>query len=131
MADADTAPGTCDLHTTFLHLADTAVVTPLTVGPDFWSNMPPILSTGRMVSILAHDADWRAWEKHPAGDEVIVQLSGRMRLRLELPQGEALVDLPAGRCVVVKRDVWHTADVLEAGAALYITEGQGTQHRPR
>lgn len=123
---------THDLSTTFLHLGVTEAVTPLPVGPDFWANMPPILFTGgRMVSLFKHDADWAGWEKHPAGDEVIVQLQGHMRLHLDLPDGEALVDLPAGRCVIVPKDTWHTADVIEPGAALFITEGAGTQNRPR
>lgn len=120
-----------DLSATFLHLATTGAATPLEGGPAIFANIPPILETGRLVSLLEHDADWRGWERHPAGDEVIVQLAGRMRMRLELPEGEALAELPAGRCLVVPRGVWHTADVSEPSRALYITEGQGTEHRPR
>lgn len=120
-----------DLSKTFLHLAPTGAATPLDGGPAIFANIPPILATGRLVALLAHDADWRGWERHPAGDEVIVQLTGRMRLRLELPEGEALAELSPGRCVVVPSGVWHTADVLEPGRALYITEGHGTEHRPR
>jgi quercetin dioxygenase-like cupin family protein len=90
-----------------------------------------ILATGRLVSLLKHEADWGGWERHPAGDEVIIQLTGHTRFRLDLPQGEALAELSPGRCLVVPRGVWHTADVSEPRSALYITEGQGTENRPR
>ena len=122
---------THDLSTTFLHLGMTGAATPLPIGPDFWANMPPILSSGRMVSQLGHASDWRGWERHPAGDEIIIQLTGRMRLRLETADGEIVVDLPAGRYFVVPKNIWHTADVSEPSSAIYITEGQGTENRPR
>jgi homogentisate 1,2-dioxygenase len=122
---------THDLSTTFLHLGVTGAATPLPIGPDFWTNMPPILSSGRMVSLLRHDSDWRGWERHPAGDEIIIQLTGRMRLRLDAPEGEIVVELPTGRYIVVPRNTWHTADVSEPSSAIYITEGQGTENRAR
>ncbi len=131
MSDDGLPVETHDLSTTFLHLATTGTATPLAIGPAFFANIPSILATGRLVSLLKHDADWGGWERHPLGDEIIVQLSGRMRLHLDMPGGEAQVDLPAGRCVIVPRNVWHTADVSEPSSALYITEGQGTEHRPR
>jgi quercetin dioxygenase-like cupin family protein len=84
-----------------------------------------------MVSLLSHDSDWRGWERHPAGYEIIIQLKGWMRLRLEAPDGEIVVDLPAGRYIIVPRNIWHTADVSEPSSAIYITEGQGTENRPR
>jgi mannose-6-phosphate isomerase-like protein (cupin superfamily) len=126
MADIETF----ELSTNFLHLG-TNGATPLGAGPAIFANIPPILATGRLVSLLQHDSDWQGWERHPAGDEVIVQLTGRMRLRLELPEGEALAELSPGRCVIVPKGVWHTADVAEPGSALYITEGYGTENRAR
>lgn len=131
MTDDGRAIETHDLSTTFLHLATTGAATPLPINPNFFANIPPILSTGRLVSLLKHDADWRGWERHPLGDEIIVQLTGRMRLHLEMPDGEIQVELAAGRYVIVPANVWHTADVSEPSSALYITEGQGTEHRPR
>jgi mannose-6-phosphate isomerase-like protein (cupin superfamily) len=131
MMDIEATVETYDLSATFLHLGVTEQATPLPVGPDFWANMPPILSSGRMVSLLKHDANWRGWERHPAGDEIIIQLTGRMRLRLELPNGEIAVDLPAGRYVIIPKNIWHTADISAPSSAIYITEGQGTENRPR
>ena len=122
---------THDLSTTFLHLGVTEAVTALPVGPDFWANMPPILSSGRMVSLLKYDVDWQVWERHPLGDEVIIQFSGRMRVHLNLLDGETVVDLLAGRYVIVPKNIWHTADVSEPSSAIYITDGRGTEHRAR
>ncbi|MFI5034385.1 MAG: cupin domain-containing protein [Reyranellales bacterium] len=131
MMNVEATVETYDLSATYLHLGVTEQATPLPVGPDFWANMPPILSSGRMVSLFKHDADWGVWERHPVGDEIIIQLTGRMRLRLELPNGEIAVDLSAGRYVIVPRNIWHTADISAPSSAIFITEGHGTENRPR
>lgn len=88
-------------------------------------------SDGRLVSLLPHTSDWETWERHPAGDELVVALSGRIIVIHDRTEGEHRVELSAGRALVNPRGVWHTADVLEPGEALYITPGLGTEHRGR
>ena len=39
--------------------------------------------------------------------------------------------LPPGEFAVVPKGIWHTADVIEPGEALFVTAGEGTSHRPR
>jgi mannose-6-phosphate isomerase-like protein (cupin superfamily) len=75
-------------------------------------------------------ADWRQYEMHPAGDEVVVLLSGAVTFVLEEAAGERRVALKPHQACVVPRGVWHRAIVDEPGAALFITRGAGTQHRP-
>jgi mannose-6-phosphate isomerase-like protein (cupin superfamily) len=135
-------PRAFELRTTFAHLGLGSVVLSL---PGFnWS--PEYMERysaeteldgdeGRLVSLLAHTADWTTWERHPGGDELVVVVSGRLRIIQELANSgeEALnvLELAPGQAVINPRDLWHTADVLEAGDALYITPGIGTQHRLR
>jgi mannose-6-phosphate isomerase-like protein (cupin superfamily) len=74
---------------------------------------------------------WTTWERHPAGEEVVVLLSGRMDLIQRSDGAERRIHLIPGQAVVNPTGVWHTADVHEPGDALFITPGQGTEHEPR
>lgn len=87
---------------------------------------------GRLVSLYNFTESWNSWERHPAGDEVVICLEGSMTLIQECPDGhtDALV-LGAGNYTIVAPGVWHTADLSEPATALFITAGTGTEHRPR
>lgn len=86
---------------------------------------------GRLVLVSSHGPSWTHWERHPAGDELVVVLSGRVTLVQERDSGEERLELGPGQATVNARGVWHTADVHEAGQALFVTPGRGTEHRPR
>ncbi len=86
---------------------------------------------GRLVMIGRQDATWTNWERHPAGDELVVALSGHTVLIQEIEGEHRHVDLREGQAAVNPRGVWHTADVHEPGSALFVTPGRGTEHRPR
>lgn len=130
--------GAFDLTTTFIHLGLGATATPL---PDFqWT--PEYLERysqrfasdgdeGRIVVMNRQEATWDQWERHPAGEEVVVLLSGRVDLLQEIDGESRLVELRPGQAVVNPPNVWHTANVHEPGDALFITPGRGTDHRPR
>jgi quercetin dioxygenase-like cupin family protein len=77
------------------------------------------------------ESTWTSWERHPAGDEVVVVLSGRQTLIQEIGAQHHRTELRAGQAAINPRGVWHTADVHEPGSALFITPGRGTEHRPR
>lgn len=70
-------------------------------------------------------------EMHPDGDELLYLLSGRIRLKLELPDGDCDVVVAGGQAVVVPQGVWHQIYVEEPGQLLNITPGPGGQARPR
>ncbi len=86
---------------------------------------------GRIVMIGDTAATWTSWERHPAGDEVVILLSGRVSLVQEIDGQEQRSELHGGQAIVNPAGVWHTCDVHEPGKALYITPGRGTEHRPR
>ena len=93
-----------DLSRTFVHLGCGSTATPL---PDFaWT--PEYLESyrdqfaadgddGRLVCVIAQEATWDGWERHPAGEEVVFLLSGRVDLVQELEGAEHVIELHAGR----------------------------------
>jgi mannose-6-phosphate isomerase-like protein (cupin superfamily) len=70
-------------------------------------------------------------EMHPDADELLYLLSGHIRVRLELKDGDRDVEVRAGQAVVVPRGIWHQIYVDEPGQLLNITPGPGGQARPR
>jgi mannose-6-phosphate isomerase-like protein (cupin superfamily) len=130
-------PDAFDLDQTFVHLGLGAVAVPL---PDFsWS--PESMAEyherfasdgteGRLVCVLAQDETWDSWERHPAGEEVVVLLSGRVDLVQDIDGEERVVELHPGQAVINPAGVWHTAHVHEPGLGLFITPGTGTQVKP-
>jgi mannose-6-phosphate isomerase-like protein (cupin superfamily) len=86
---------------------------------------------GRLAMIGPQNTTWDSWERHPAGDELVVVLSGQSELIQEVDGEQRHLDMEPGRAVINPRGVWHTVNVREPGTALFITPGRGTQHRPR
>lgn len=87
---------------------------------------------GRLVTTHEFDESWTSWEMHPAGDEMVLCLSGIMTLHQEFPDGRiATVELSPGDYAINPPGVWHTADIAGKATALFITAGWGTEHRPR
>jgi mannose-6-phosphate isomerase-like protein (cupin superfamily) len=69
-------------------------------------------------------------EMHPDADELLYLFSGRVRVRLELDDGERNVPLEQGQALVVPRGVWHRIFLQEPGQLLHVTPGPGGHHRP-
>ncbi len=87
---------------------------------------------GRLVSLHRFTEDWDVWEMHPKGTEVVLCTAGAITLNQEQPDGTATtVTLKSGDYAINAPGVWHTADVPGEATAVFITAGEGTQHRPR
>ena len=126
-----------NLSDVFIHLGVGSTATPL---PDFaWS--PEYLAgyqerfaadgaEGRLICVMPQEETWDSWERHPAGDEVVLLLSGRVDLVQDLDGAEHVVELQAGQAVINPAGVWHTARVHEPGVALFVTPGRGTEAKP-
>ncbi|QKG70728.1 cupin domain-containing protein [Erythrobacter mangrovi] len=87
---------------------------------------------GRLVSQHTFTEHWPSWEMHPHGDELVVCIAGRMELTQEFPDGHrATIALEAGDYAINPPGVWHIADIADCATAIFITAGEGTEHRPR
>lgn len=133
-----TSPEAFDLSATYVHLGLGSVVREL-VGfswtPEYLEGYEQSTESdgpeGRLVCITPQSDTWTAWERHPSGDELVVQLDGRSILIQDLPNGENRLELGPGQAAINPKGIWHTADVLEPGTTLFISPGPGTEHRPR
>ena len=117
---------------TFVHLPDGPAASLLEVTPDFWQKLETRadLHGGRLITAYRFEQDWTSWERHPAGDEIVLQLSGAMDFVVEDGGRERTVSLRGRAALVVPRGVWHTARVLAPSEAIFVTRGEGTEHRP-
>jgi mannose-6-phosphate isomerase-like protein (cupin superfamily) len=117
---------------TFVHLPDGPDAKLLEVTPDFWEKLETRadLHGGRLISAYRFTGDWTSWERHPAGEELVFQLSGALDLVLDEGGRERIVPLRGRAAAVIPRGAWHTARVLAPSEALFVTRGEGTEHRP-
>lgn len=87
---------------------------------------------GRLVSQHTFTEDWPGWEVHPNGSEVVICTHGSMVLTQEFPDGSRKkIALGPGEYAINPPGVWHIADIEESATAVFITSGEGTEHRPR
>ncbi|MFK8023349.1 MAG: cupin [Ilumatobacter sp.] len=89
---------------------------------------------GRLVAMWTFDESWDSWEMHPKGAELVLCVAGSISLTQESPDGDVnTTRIEAGQAVVNEPGVWHTADVEPGASAtvVFITAGEGTEHRPR
>lgn len=124
------------LSSTYVQLHDGGAATDVEVTPTFWEELGgggrPELDAGRLLMQFEFSEDWPTWELHPAGEEVVVLISGTADFVLELDGREQRVTLKApGDFIRVPRGVWHTARTSTACKMLFVTPGAGTQNRPR
>jgi|GEM_PF-377313 len=87
---------------------------------------------GRLVSLYRFRESWTSWEMHPAGAEVVVCIAGQMELIQEHADGShERIRLSPGEYAVNPPGTWHTADIPAEATGLFITAGEGTEHRAR
>ncbi|MDH3683689.1 MAG: cupin domain-containing protein [Acidimicrobiia bacterium] len=86
---------------------------------------------GRLVSMHTFGEAWDVWEVHPNGHEVVLCVDGSIELVQEIDGAEVQTTLTAGQYAINSPGTWHTANVDGAATAVFITAGEGTQHRPR
>ena len=120
------------LDKTFINLRPDDSARTIRVGPRFWATVSrgSDLGDGRLVSMNRQATDWPHWERHPAGEEILVLLSGELQIVLQAGRRSRRVRLKAGQSMVVPKGSWHRVIVRKPGDLLFITPGAGTEHRP-
>lgn len=123
------------IFNTYLHLQDDGKTEAIPVSDSFWEEVMrgalPQLDRGRLMSAFTFSEPWSTWERHPAGDELVMLLSGKATLILEQFGKERDVELSEpGAFVLVPQNIWHTARTTVPTAMLFVTQGAGTEHRP-
>lgn len=86
---------------------------------------------GRLVSMHTFSESWDVWEMHPKGSEVVLCTAGSIELVQEIDGEEVATTLSAGEYAINAPGTWHTANVDDSATAVFITAGEGTEHRPR
>jgi mannose-6-phosphate isomerase-like protein (cupin superfamily) len=120
-----------DLASTFVVLQPDQAAVPVAVTPTIWQELDQRFDgfKGRvLVSCFSFDSDWDSWEMHPAGDEIVCLLSGRASFEFEGRGHVAELSTP-GSYVIVPKGTWHIAHTSVPTKMLFITPGQGTQHK--
>ena len=119
-----------DLAQTFVHLGLGSTATPLpdfTLSPEYLDAYEARFASdgaeGRLVCVTPQDATWDAWERHPAGEEVVFLISGRVDLVQEIDGAERVVELRPGQAMV------NPAERLAHGPGA--RAGAGAVHHPR
>jgi mannose-6-phosphate isomerase-like protein (cupin superfamily) len=119
-----------------LGLGATAIVQPAFSGMEWYEAYGERNASdgaeGRLVTMYRFTENWDSWEMHPAGDEVVLCLSGQMTLHQEHADGTTgTVTIRPNEYAINPPGTWHTADIEGEATALFITAGMGTEHRPR
>lgn len=127
-------PEQFNLASTYLRLRSDVSVEPLPVDDTFWRRLMSgelgSFHNEYLVTVHAFDVDWSSWERHPNGDEVVCLLDGEVTFILEQQNEHHAVTLDeCGAYVIVPKGTWHTAEVAAPSRMLFITAGEGTEHR--
>jgi mannose-6-phosphate isomerase-like protein (cupin superfamily) len=125
--------GAIDLKRTYLHFTQAHGIETYEAGDGFWADLmsEQLRLSGRLVGCVhMQEGQLDHWERHPAGDELLLLLSGALTIVLEVGGGEREVILTAGGAFVVPQGVWHTFRIAEASDLVFATPGDGTEHRP-
>ena len=120
---------------TYLHVRDDARTDAIDASGAFWGELAegkyPQLDQGRLMSAFTFSEAWTTWERHPAGEELVMLLAGAATVVLDESGQQRTVDLgQPGDYVLVPANVWHTARASAPTTLLFLTPGLGTEHRP-
>lgn len=101
-------------------------------GDEFWmSGDLEKIGENWLITEFQFTEDWKSWEMHPHGEEIVYLLSGEMDLILEKDDKIQTIELRGKGSVVIPRKTWHTAKVFAPSNLLVITLGKATEIRPK
>jgi mannose-6-phosphate isomerase-like protein (cupin superfamily) len=68
------------------------------------------------------------WEKHTAGDELLLILTGTTQLTVLDDGGPTIKELSSGQLVIVPQGHWHSNDASDGVTMLWMTPSVGNEH---
>lgn len=118
----------------YLHVHDGGKTEVLPVSDTFWQDLVggayPHLDQGRLLTAVTFSEPWSSWERHPAGEELVMLLSGSAVLLLEQDGTVQEISLTVpGAYALVPTGIWHTARTSEPTTMVFLTPGAGTEHK--
>jgi len=78
---------------------------------------------------VGHWAGATEWERHTAGDEIVMVVDGATTIFFVNDDGEECAELGPGDLVVVPRGTWHRFETPDAVSLMSVTP-QPTDHSP-
>lgn len=89
-----------------------------------------MLSTYRDGGVfVGHWAGSSEWERHTAGDEIVMVIDGETTIYFLVDEDERAASLGAGEFVVVPQGIWHRFETPERVKLLSVSP-QPTDHTP-
>jgi mannose-6-phosphate isomerase-like protein (cupin superfamily) len=126
------SPEALRLDQVFAVLTDQLLVDTVEVSPTVYSELDETYNGFKghaLVAVHEFTQAWGSWEMHPAGDEIVVLLSGDITFRVRGASEEYSVKLSEpGEYLIVPKGRWHTAETGVPSRLLFITPGEGTEH---
>lgn len=121
------------LASNFVVLKDSLLADVVDVTPDLYQRLDREygdFAGHLLIASHAFDEDWPTWEIHPAGDEMVVLVSGDVDLVLAGDDGDDVTRMTEpGTFAIVPKNTWHTARVRRHSVMLFVTPGEGTENR--
>lgn len=135
-AEGITAPLKLAKNPLHLGLGATSVVQPEFTGEMEWyggygARHGDDGAEGRLVTMHSFSESWDVWEMHPVGSEVVLCVSGSIELVQQINGDEVVTMLADGEYAINAPGTWHTANVTGPVTCLFITAGEGTEHKSR
>lgn len=89
-----------------------------------------LLSTYRDGAVfIGHWAGTSEWERHSAGDEIVMILDGEATISFVVEEHETTAPLRSGEMVIVPQGTWHRFTTPDGVKVLSVTP-QPTDHSP-
>lgn len=124
-----------DLQKTYVVIPPDLRAIGVEVTPTIWQELDHRFDNFKghlLVAQFDFAADWPSWEIHPAGDEIVVLLSGRADMIFDRDGSHQTTSLAQpGSFVIVPKGTWHTARISTPTSMLFVTPGEGTENKPK
>lgn len=124
-------PDAFALDDTYVHIDQQGDAQALDVRDQFWESLGSgeMRLEGRLIGSMHCAVGSSSWEMHPKGDEFLYCVAGNIDVVLATEETEHTLSLRTGMACVVPRGVWHRQLVREPSELLFMTCGDGTEHR--